>query len=247
MDKLGPICRGVEDCALVLAAINGPDGLDRTIHDVPFNWDATLDPHRLRIGYLKKDFEHAPEPDEKPDDRERREMMKKFDAAALDVLQGKLGLKLIPAELPEIPWDGIRVVLDAEAAAAFDDLTRTGRDKLLTEQGPQDWPNAFRVAHFIPAVEYVNANRARMVALEKMAKFFADYDVIVTPTWGPQLVATNLTGYPAVIVPSGFRPDGTSVSLTFLGNLFGEAKMLAVAKAYQDATDWHLRKPELKG
>ena len=145
----------------------------------------------------------------------------------------------------------------AEAAAAFDDLTRSGRDRRLTAQGSRDWPTIFRVARFIPAVDYVNANRARRRGIDAMAELFADLDVIVAPTTPTQLIATNLTGHPAVIVPNGFRPpdtpepktpDGlggpnTPTSFTFIGQLFGEAKLLALAKAYQDATRWHLRRP----
>jgi Asp-tRNA(Asn)/Glu-tRNA(Gln) amidotransferase A subunit family amidase len=140
----------------------------------------------------------------------------------------------------------MRIVLTAEAAAAFDDLTRSDRDKLLVQQGKFDWPNSFRVARFIPAVDYVNANRVRSMAIQKWDELMRTVDVIVTPTGAAnltQLVATNLTGHPAVIVPNGFRDDGTPVSLTFLGGLFEEGKLLAVAKAYQHATGFHLKHP----
>lgn len=257
MDKIGPICRSVEDCALVLAAINGPDSQDRTIHDAAFNWDATLDSRKLRIGVLTSEFEKAaaaPKPQndspespeqEKPEDRSRREEWAKFDQAALDVLTGKLGLKLIPVELPKIPWRGMSPILEAEAAAAFDDFLRSGKAKLLTAQTKDDWPNSFRASHLIPAVEYINGNRARWLAMQQMAELFKQVDVIIAPTFSQQLLATNLTGHPAVILPHGFRPDGTPTSITFLGDLFGEAKLCAVAKAYQDATEWHLKKPKI--
>jgi Asp-tRNA(Asn)/Glu-tRNA(Gln) amidotransferase A subunit family amidase len=248
MDKLGPLCRSVEDCALVLNAIYGPDGHDRTVHDYPFNWDAGVDIHKLRIGYLKSDFEHNPDPDEKETEEQtqRRLLMKKFDEASLQTIRTKLKIDLIPLELPKLPWDGMHPILVAEAAAAFDDLTRSGRDKLLTEQGKDDWPNTFRAARFIPAVEYVNGNRARMVAMQQVAEVFRKADVIVAPTFSTQLLVTNLTGHPAVILPSGFREtDGTPVSLTFLGNLFGEASLLAVARAFEQATDFHKQHPKL--
>ena len=248
MDKLGPICRYVEDCALVLNAIYGPDGEDRTVHDAAFNWDAELDIRKLRIGYLKADFEHKPDPEEKetPEQTQRRLLAKKFDDAAVAVLQQKMGVQLIPLELPKLPWGGMRPILVAEAAAAFDELTRSGRDKLLTEQGKDDWPNTFRAARFIPAVDYVNGNRARMVAMRQVAEVFSKADVIVAPTFGTQLLVTNLTGHPAVILPSGFREnDGTPVSLTFLGNLFGEAELLAVARAWEQATEFHKHHPSL--
>jgi Asp-tRNA(Asn)/Glu-tRNA(Gln) amidotransferase A subunit family amidase len=173
-------------------------------------------------------------------------------------------VNLIPVELPKFPYDAMVPLLLAEAAAAFDDLTRTGRDKLLTEQGADDWPNQFRIARLYPAVEYIQANRARAMAMEAMDKVFRDVDVIVAPTLSEQLVVTNLTGQPAVILPNGFRGDdapkppetdtgehdniggpGTPVSLTFLGDLFGEAKLLAFARAYQEATGFHLLHPKL--
>ncbi len=250
MDKLGPICRSVEDCALVLDAIYGPDGHDRSVHDVPFNWDAALDLKALRVGYLKEDFEHKPRSDreEKPEEKQRRLEWKKFDEAALEVLRNRMGLNLIALELPKLPFDAMRPILDAEAAAAFDELTRSGRDKLLTAQGPNDWPNSFRVSRLIPAVEYVNGNRARMLAMEQMAELFKRVDVIVAPTFGSeQLLVTNLTGHPAVILPNGFREsDGTPVSLTFIGDLFAESKLLAVARAYEQATEFHRRHPDLE-
>jgi len=283
MDKLGPICRSVEDCALVLSAIYGPDGQDRSVQNAAFNWDPNLDWRKLRIGYLKNDFELQPQQPEPPkeeknlteeekkkrdEDNTNREMArvrqlydKQFNDAALAKLRS-MGVNLIPVELPKYPFQAMRTILLAEAAAAFDDLTRSGRDKLLTRQTRDDWPNTFRSARFIPAVEYIQANRARMMAMDAMVKVFEQVDVIVAPTFGPQLVMTNLTGHPAVILPNGVRGDdapkpqirdgevqgggpGTTVSLTFLGQLYGEAKLLAVAKAYQDATDFHLKHPKL--
>ncbi|HUQ49162.1 MAG TPA: amidase [Terriglobales bacterium] len=265
MDKLGPICRSVEDCAIVLDAIHGPDHKDAPVLDYPFTWNAALDIKQLRIGYLKSEFERQSTftAETKPEAKERtlreRAINKKFEDQALDVLRNKLKLELIPVELPKMPYSEMNVVLRAEAAAAFDDLTRSGRDKLLTGQQRFDWPNTFRIARFIPAVEYVQANRARTLAMEKADDLFRKVDVIVTPTTGTQLRMTNLTGHPAVILPNGFRPTdadaperptdgggpGTPLSLTFLGRLFGEAELLAVAKAYQDATDFHLKYPDL--
>jgi Asp-tRNA(Asn)/Glu-tRNA(Gln) amidotransferase A subunit family amidase len=282
MDKLGPICRAVEDCAIVLSAIQGADGRDRTVKNAAFNWDANLDWRKLRIGYLEKDFQLQPpqqqqQPKEEKDltedekkkraeeaaqqaaFRARREYDHKYDEAALAKLRA-MGVNLIPVELPKLPYQAMLTMLEAEAAAAFDDLTRTGRDKLLTSQSRSDWPNTFRTARFIPAVEYIQASRARMVAMEEFAKVFEKVDVIVAPTQGTQLLVTNLTGHPALILPNGFRGEdapkpvvrdgdlqpggpGTPLSLTFLGHLYGEAKLLAVAKAYQDATGFHLKKP----
>jgi len=243
MDKLGPICRSVEDCALVLDAIYGPDGKDNTVIPADYHWNAHLSPRSLRVGYVKSAFD-LPQID--PSDPKRTlHATKKFDDAALDALN-RIGVRITPVNLPDIPYDAMRIILSAEAAAAFDELTRTDRDKELVQQGKFDWPNSFRTSRFIPAVDYVNANRVRTTAIQKWDDLMRTVDVIVTPTGAAnlsQLVATNLTGHPAVIVPNGFRDDGTPVSLTFLGGLFEEAKVLAVAKAYQDATGFHLRHP----
>src|SRR5215813_3658798 len=286
MDKLGPLCRAVEDCAIVLSAIYGPDGQDRTVKHVAFNWDAALDWRKLRVGYLSKDFElppvQQPEPPKEEKElsdaekkkreeeaanrvmaRQRQEYDHKFDEAALGKLRA-MGVNLIPVEFPQYPYQAMRSILVAEAAAAFDDLTRSGRDKLLTQQTRDDWPNTFRSARFIPAVEYIQASRARTTAMELAAKVFEQVDVIVAPTFSTQLLITNLTGHPALILPNGLRGEdapkarvrengevegggpGTPVSLTFLGQLYGEARMLALARAYQDATNFHLRHPKLE-
>jgi len=243
MDKLGPICRSAEDCALVFDAIYGPDSQDNTVIPADFHWDATLSPKKLRIGYVKSAFD-TPLTD--PADPKRTlHGSKKFDDAALDVFK-RLGIDLIPIDLPDLPYDAMRLILSAEAAASFDELTRSDRDKLLVQQGKFDWPNSFRTSRFIPAVDYVNANRLRSVAILLWDDLMRKVDVIVTPTNATnlsQLVATNLTGHPAVIVPNGFRDDGTPVSLTFLAGLFEEAKALAVARAYQEATGFHLKQP----
>jgi len=286
MDKLGPICRTVEDCALVLDAIYGRDGRDKTVQPAAFNWDANLDWRKLRVGYVKTAFEPAPEkpeeaakeePAKTPEEQKKRDEQKKrreaaqarakYDRKYLDATITKLkemGVKLIPVELPKFPYSAIATMLTAESAAAFDDLTRAGRDKLLTSQKDYDWPNTFRSARFIPAVEYIQAARARTLLMEEMAKVFEDFDVIVTPSSGPQLTCTNLTGHPALILPNGFRGEdapkpisddagdftnsggpGTPTSLTFLGKLYGEADLLAFARAYQEATGFHLQHPNL--
>jgi Asp-tRNA(Asn)/Glu-tRNA(Gln) amidotransferase A subunit family amidase len=248
MDKIGPICRSVEDCALVLEAIHGPDGFDRTVRDVPFSWDARVKPTSLRVGYVKSAFDLA----ERSDKNQLQHGTKRFDDAALDVLR-RLGVKLIPVEIPDMPYGAMRLVLTTEGAAAFDELTRSGRDSQLVQQTPRDWANTFRTARFIPAVDYVNANRARTLAMQQWHTLFETVDVIITPTGvGSQLVATNLTGHPAVILPSGFRDTSDTdktqvpVSITFLGGLYQEAKLLAVAKAWQDATDYHVKHPVVK-
>ena len=245
MDKLGPLCRSVEDCALVLDAIHGPDGRDESVIPASFNWNASLHPKALRIGYVKSAFDLPPADPKDP--KRIVHSTKKFDDAALAVFS-RLGVKLVPVELPDLPYGAMRLMLTVEAAAAFDELTRADRDDELVQQGKYDWANTFRTTRFVPAVDYVNASRVRSLAIQQWAELMKTVDVIVTPTEAPnQLVATNLTGHPAVILPNGFRDDGTPVSLTFLGRLFEEAKLLAVANAYQQATGFHLVRPPFPG
>jgi Asp-tRNA(Asn)/Glu-tRNA(Gln) amidotransferase A subunit family amidase len=242
MDKVGPICRTVEDCALVFAAIHGPDGADRTVVDAPFEWDPDLDPRRLRVGFTPALFEEKRGEGEDEDAEWRG-----LDLAVLDVLRG-LGIELVPISLPDdLPVDALSFLLSAEAAAAFDELTRSGRDDLLVRQVEQAWPNVFRQARLIPAVEYIQANRVRSLLMERWGRMMADLDAYVVPSFGgSNLLATNLTGHPAVVVPDGFRADGTPTSITFQGRLFGEAPLLALAHAYQRATDFHQRHPDLE-
>jgi Asp-tRNA(Asn)/Glu-tRNA(Gln) amidotransferase A subunit family amidase len=235
LDKLGPMCRSAEDCALVLDAIHGADGRDPTVHSEPFRWDARVRPNQLRIGYFRSAFERD----------ERQYPSKPFDLATLEVLRS-VGATLIPVEIPEVPYNTMSLILSAEAGAAFDQYTREGLVDQMVRQGRQTWPTVFRAARFIPAVDYINANRVRSLAMQRWAELFRDLDVIVTPTFAPnQLLATNLTGHPAVILPNGFREDGTPVSITFLGTLFGEARLLALAHTYQETTDFHRRVPAL--
>ena len=239
MDKLGPICRCVEDCAAVFQAIHGPDGRDATVVDAPFCWDPGMDVRKLRVGYLKSIFEEKPQ--------EGREEWHALDLAALEDLR-KLGIELKPIELPKLPIDALGLILTAEAAAAFDELTRSGKDDQLVRQIEQAWPNVFRQGQMIPAVAYLQANRIRTLAMREMDRILAEIDVYVSPTYGGNnLLLTNLTGHPSVVVPNGFRKDGTPTSITFLGRLFGEGETLALAKAYQDATGWHLKRPKLEG
>ncbi len=267
MDKIGPICRSAEDCAMVLSAIHGPDGHDLSVQKAAFNWDAGYNWKTLRVGYFKSAFDVPNIPANAPAGRrrglERRVYDAQYDVKALEKLRG-MGVSLIPVEMPNFPFGAIVPLLESEAAAAFDDLTTSGRDKLLTGQASYDWPNQFRTARFYSAVDYIQAMRARTLAIAEMAKLFAQVDVIVTPSSGVQLSATNLTGHPAIVVPNGVRGadapkansdedgadanvdgPGTPVSLTFLGGLYSDARLAAFAKAYQDATGFHLLHPKL--
>ncbi len=235
MDKIGPICRTVEDCAVVFDAICGPDDKDLTIVDLPFDWDASRDAKSLKVGYLKSDFEK---------DREDTQW-KANDLATLDVLRD-LGFNLIPIELPDYPIEAMALVLNVEAAAAFDELTRSNRDDLMVRQIQNAWPNRFREARMVPAVEYIQANRLRTLVIKAMQERLAGIDVYLSPSWeGQNSLLTNLTGHPAVVVPNGLRKEGTPSSITFIGRLYGEDKLLTVAKAYQDATSFHLQHPAL--
>lgn len=268
MDKIGPICRTVEDCALVMSAIYGPDGRDRTVKDAAFNWDAEFDWKRLRVGYLKDEFEVQALAADASDEKKRGFARDRYDAkygqAALEALR-QMGVQLIEVKMPKgYHFGDVTPLLTAEAAAAFDELTLSGRDSLLNGQESFDWPNSFRRARFYSAVDYVQAQRARTLAMDAMGKLFGEVDVIVTPSGGAQLSATNLTGHPAVIVPNGVRGEdaphpeheedgdrrnvegpGTPVSLTFLGGLYSDARLAAFAKAYQEATGFHRMHPKL--
>jgi len=281
MDKLGPICRAVEDCALVMSAIYGPDGHDDSVFlPEAFEWNSDFNWRSLRVGYVKTSFEQddveKPAPAKQGETAEerkkreqqtlvlrRREYDRRYDLAAIEKLKS-MGVNLIPVELPKLPYGAMTPLLTVEAAAAFDALTISGRDRLLTEQSSDDWPNLFRVSRFYPAVEYIQANRARTLAVWEWSRLFEQIDILVTPSGGKQLSATNLTGHPAVILPNGIRGNdapvppqvdtgeedniggpGTPVSITFLAGHYQDAKLCAVARAYQEATGFHRNHPKL--
>ena len=229
MDKIGPICRSVEDCAIVFNAIYGKDERDPFTFDAPFNYKHEFDAKSLRIGYLQSAFAG-------------QYPFKRQDSLALESLKN-LGYELIPIELPPMPELGI--ILSAEAAAAFDELTRNGNDDQMVRQIRRAWPNVFRAARFIPAVEYIQANRLRTQLIAQMDQVFQQVDVYVHPSWASSsLGITNYTGHPCVVLPNGFR-DGRPTSISFTGKLFGEAELLRLAKDFQDATNFHKQHPEL--
>jgi len=231
MDKLGPICRTVEDCALVFNAIYGPDGVDPTLYDAPFNYDPRINLRQHRIGYLKSDFE------------KQKGERKENDDATLAKLR-ELGANLSPIEFPGYPVNDISFVLSTEGAAAFDDVTRSGREDWMKRQERMAWPNAFREARFIPAVEYLQAQRIRQLLIQDTANVFEKVDVIIAPSQeGNSVLLGNLTGHPCVVVPNGFAKTNMPTSICFIGKLFGEAELLAVTKRYQDATDFHRKHP----
>ena len=260
-DRLGPLCRSVEDCAVVLNAMARPDGRDLSVSDIPFNWNARLDYKKLRVGYLAAAFEAA---------QSKRTDGVKNEQRTLDQLRS-MGVKLIPITLPDLYGDVVTIAeTRVEAAAFFDELIRTGRDKLLTgkTRGPQ-----FRQARFIPAVEYLQAQRVRAMMMKTLADATAEVDVYLAPGSGgggprPDAEAgaggtpppapdrpanpaakhsqmANLACYPAIALPNGFAANGTPTSITFFARPFGETSLLTLAKAYQDSTDFHLKHPQL--
>jgi len=242
MDKIGPICRTAEDCALVLKAICGPDGSDNTLIDIPFNWDGTAEAQKLRVAYLRSLFEREIKDDpENPQRAERQREQRKFDEEALRVIRS-MGIDPKPIDLPELPSGPIGFVLTTEGAAAFDDIIRDGRiDSLSAEPERSSWPNSFRLHRFVPAVEYIQANRARYRLMEEFAKVFADIDLFM----GSSLSVSNLTGNPEISLPHGFDSHGQPTSLRFTGKLFGETEILLLAHAFQQKTEHHKQRPKL--
>ena len=226
-DTIGPMCRSAEDCALVLDAIHGPDGKDNTVLDVPFNWDASADVTKLRVGYLRTVAEG-----------EGADEIRRNTDAALGVIRS-LGVSVVPFELPAVPIEAIDFIRYAETAAAFDDVTRAG---VLTqvEQGPEQSrrPDEIRSAYFIPAVEFIQANRLRMRVMQQVDEALGTLDLFV----GSYQALTNRTGHPVISLPNGFS-RGSPTALHLTGKLFGEQEILLLAHAFQARTDFHLQHP----
>jgi Asp-tRNA(Asn)/Glu-tRNA(Gln) amidotransferase A subunit family amidase len=268
MDKIGPMCRSVEDCALVLNAIYGPDGRDETTADAPFVWNPDVPLSKLRIAYLKNEFESQPAAARggrgeagaagPPSSRgsgeasrggrggmsqEERDARVKILGDALDVYR-KAGANLIATELPEkirTITGMINFILTTEGSAAFDDLMRS---KDANDPSLNTWPNAFRAHRFVPAVEYIRAQRARTLLIREMHAFMSQYDVFLSPTNSASLSVTNLTGHPAVALRAGFY-DNRPVELMLTGGLYEEATLLRVALTFERNTEWHLKNPSL--
>lgn len=230
MDKIGPIARTVEDCALVFNVIRGEDPLDPYTIPAGFNYDGNRDVRSFKVGYLKSVFEN-------------KYAFKKQDSLLLEKLKAN-GIELVPLELPELPQ--IVFILTVEAAAAFDELTRSGRDDEMVRQIKNAWPNVFRESRLVPAVEYIQANRLRTLLIEQMDDVMEGIDVYLTPSWaGPNLTITNLTGHPQLVFPNGFI-DGNPTSISIVGQLFDEATLLEFGKFVQDLGEWHLQHPEME-
>ncbi|MEY3678250.1 MAG: hypothetical protein RI924_391 [Bacteroidota bacterium] len=231
MDKLGPITRTVEDCALVFQAIYGPDQEDLSVIDAPFNYNGSGSLKGMRIGFLEKDFQ-------------RKYPNRVNDSLTLVKLKS-LGAELVPIQLPTMPYNDLVIILSAECGAAFQDLVLSGKDDLMVMQNKNSWPNTFRGAQFISAPTYINANRVRTLLIQQLHQQLKGLDLYISPSFGPNLTATNLSGHPSVVLPNGFNPRGLPASITFMGQLFGEGKLLQAAQAYQQATDFHKKHPSL--
>jgi Asp-tRNA(Asn)/Glu-tRNA(Gln) amidotransferase A subunit family amidase len=234
MDKVGPICRSAEDAAVVFNFLHGTDRKDASAVNMPFNYTGKTDLSKLKIAYAKNYFS-------------RRDTMGN-EQAVLDAFR-KAGAQLIPVNFPDsgiYNFNMTGLILNAEAGAVFDELTRTNLDDKLTRQTRGDWPNTFRASRFIPAVDYINANRHRYLLMQKMDEFMSNYDVVICPTFtGSQLRITNLTGHPAISLPTGFNKNKLPTSITLVGKLYDEATLLTIAKAYQQATPWDEMHPEM--
>jgi Asp-tRNA(Asn)/Glu-tRNA(Gln) amidotransferase A subunit family amidase len=239
LDKVGPICRSAEDCALVLNAISGPDGWDLSLADRPFDWDPGLDVTKLRVGYLAEAF---------GEERTNEGASKENDDRALAVLRS-LGLELVPVSLPEHADMDALMMLLVEEAAVLDELTRSGRDELLIKDRDEPEAMLVRAHRLVPGVEYFQMSRVRMRLMEGMARLFEKVDAYLAPfqtaSGDLNLRATNATGHPGAAVPAGFNAKGMPTSMHFVGSLYGEAQLLALAKAFQEKTDHHQRHPKL--
>ena len=242
MDKIGPLCRQAEDCALVLKAICGPDRKDNHVIPAPFDWDAGRDVRKLGVGYIKTDYEgEIPDDPKNPDRVERQRTSRKFNVDALAVIKG-LGVNLIPLELPKGSSGAMDFILTTEGAAAFDDLIRGDKLEMMSAEPEQSsWVGSFRLHRFVPAVEYIQANRARYKLMEEFNQVFDKIDLFI----GSSLGVTNMTGHPEISLPHGFDSKGQPTSLRFTGRLFGEEDMLLLARAFQSKTDFHLKRPKL--
>ena len=231
MDKLGPICRNALDCALVLEAIRGTDGKDLSVRDAPFNYHYDSKIKNLRIGVLAHD--------QNPD------FYSENDQNTLSLLKYQ-GYDLVEKKLPEnIPTEALGFILQAEAAAAFDFLTQSNQDSLMVRQIDNAWPNVFRAAQLIPTVAYIQANRLRYELTLQFNELMSDIDVLVAPSFSQQLLMTNLTGHPCVVIPNGSYADENPGSITLLGNHFDEASILSLARFLQEITPYDKEHPNL--
>ncbi|MBI9036583.1 MAG: amidase [Bacteroidales bacterium] len=238
-DKVTPIARTVEDCAIVFNEIQGTDSFDNSVIDLPFNWNSQFDVKKLKIGYYSTYFEKEKKGIAQDKDQERWFNSRSAYIKNVFDLIKKKGFDLVPLDF-QLPHKGEGIMMLVEAATAFDEFTR---GKMDDEVEDQKWPNYHRVHRFVPAVEYLQAARYRSLMIQKMNEIMKDVDVYIEMTWSTNW-STNVTGLPIVVVPCGFHLNGQPTSVTFVGKPYQEEKVLAVAKMFQDSTDYHLRQPE---
>ena len=238
LDKVGPICHSASDAAIVFNYLHGTDGKDLSAVDMPFNYEPNKDIKKMRIGYAKNYFDQIKD-------------TSKNEWKVLEVFK-KLGVELIPVDFPDsavYPFNIMNIIIGAECAAQFDEMTRLNIDEELTRQTKNDWPNQFRTSRFIPAVEYINAQRHRTILMQEVNKVVQKFDAIICPSRGAegnQSAITNLTGHPVVCVPTGFdKKYNLPTGISFVGKLYDEASILKIAAAYQDATNWNKMHPVL--
>lgn len=230
LDKLGPLTRSADDAALVLAAIQGPDNDDPAAVNAGFRWDNAAAIRGFKVGVLRADLARDKEGSARHD-------------AAVAVLRG-LGAEVTEVVLPNHPRGPLMLILHAEASASFEPWLRDGRADGLVQQEDWNWPNQFRAARLIPAVEYLEANRARMTLARDMEKLLERFDALVAPPWtGDALVLGNFSGHPCVVLPTGSKDGSKPNTVCLLGRWFGEERLLKVARAYQRATAWHTARP----
>jgi Asp-tRNA(Asn)/Glu-tRNA(Gln) amidotransferase A subunit family amidase len=230
MDKLGPLCRSALDAGRVFEAIAGRDVRDPATRDAAFSVNATSGIEGWKIGVPRGAFEGT-----------RGEPFR----TVLAELEG-LGAELVPLKLPDYPVAEMMIILTAEAGAAFDDFTRADRDDELVRQIRQAWPNVLRHAKLIPAVDYIRANRLRTLLIAEFDAAIEGLHAVVHPSFSANVLeTTNLTGHPTFVAPCGFNEDGTPYSISFTGQLDGETHLIALATAWQNATEYHRRHPAL--
>ncbi len=242
LDKVGPLCRSAEDCAIVFNTISGPDGKDNTVYDVPFNWDGSIDLARLRIGYWPNIVEQEDPVEEDHEVTGRRlELSRHYEGEAVKIFRS-LGAEVVPFEMPEMQADLFGILFNVESAAALDELTRSGNLDIMSDPPESSgYPSSLRFGRLIPAVEYLQANRIRSRVIEEFNTALKDFDLII----GSSVYLTNITGHPEISVPHGFYDEGMPGTLRLTGTLFGDDVMLKVAHAFQSKTGHHRRHPSM--
>jgi Asp-tRNA(Asn)/Glu-tRNA(Gln) amidotransferase A subunit family amidase len=247
LDKVGVIARSVADCGAVLRAIHGPDGQDGTVSDAPFDWNPDGPARRLRLGLIENElFETDPDAGEK--ERAEAALLRPIHEAAVELYR-RAGFELVRVVLPAFPASALYAIHNAEAGAMFDEITRSGAIDGLEGQGPNDRSSQLRAARFIPAVDYIRAQRIRTLMIAAMDQLFETIDVFLSPASSASVNMTNLTGHPALVLPAGFVRGETGLdmprNIMLTGRLDDEAALLDAGLAFERATPWSKRRPPL--